>query len=205
MAELLRQIPGRISSTGVQFRPGLSYEEWRAALIVITRFATTSVWLLADALQYGFWNYGKKYEEALGVTGLAYGTLRNYAYVAGRFAHDRRRSSLSFAHHAAVASLVPDEQERWLDRAEAHGLPSRALEGLMREERDATKALVGSSAPPALGSSAPPALAPPDLDQLTLAVEAPWRAAAAAADMSLVEWAVAELNAAAAACIIEGL
>jgi hypothetical protein len=46
----------------------------------------------------------------------------NMAYVAGRFAPERRRAELSFSHHAEVAALAPDEQEEWLDRAQASGL-----------------------------------------------------------------------------------
>jgi len=49
---------------------------------------------------------------------LDYGTLRNYAWVARRFALSRRRDMLSFGHHAEVAAMPEAEQEYWLGKAE---------------------------------------------------------------------------------------
>jgi hypothetical protein len=54
------------------------------------------------------------------------------AYVAGRFARERRRAELSFSHHAEVAALAPDEQEVWLERAQASGLSARASQRELR-------------------------------------------------------------------------
>ena len=41
---------------------------------------------------------------------LDYQTLRNYAWVARRFAMSRRRDTLSFGHHAEVPALPEPEQ-----------------------------------------------------------------------------------------------
>ncbi|MFD9426223.1 MULTISPECIES: hypothetical protein [unclassified Streptomyces] len=72
----------------------------------------SSAWWLADWLIHGEATYGwRRYKEAVERTGLDYQTLRHYAWVARRFEHDRRRDSLSFAHHAAVQSnraALPD-------------------------------------------------------------------------------------------------
>jgi hypothetical protein len=57
------------------------------------------------------------------------------AYVAGRFARERRRAELSFSHHAEVAALAPDEQEVWLERAQASGLSARASRRELRNAR----------------------------------------------------------------------
>jgi len=48
------------------------------------------------------------------------------AYVAGRFEVPRRREALSFSHHAELAGLPAEEQDLWLDRAEASALSVRS-------------------------------------------------------------------------------
>lgn len=74
---------------------------------------------LADRLIHGEATYGwRRYKEAVERTGLDYRTLRHYAWVARPFEHDRRRDSLSFAHHAEVTRLSPPEQDHWLRKAE---------------------------------------------------------------------------------------
>ena len=63
---------------------------------------------------YGERTYGRRYREAVRMSGFDYQTLRNYAWVARRFGIERRRGGLTFQHHAEVASLPVVEQERWL-------------------------------------------------------------------------------------------
>jgi hypothetical protein len=69
------------------------------------------------------------------VTGYDAQSLMNMAYVASRFEPDRRRPGLSFSHHAELAGLPPEDQELWLDRAEAGGLSVRALRIELRKVR----------------------------------------------------------------------
>ncbi len=54
--------------------------------------------------------------------------------VAYAIPRERRRSSLSWSHHQAVAGLEPDEQERWLERAESGSLTVNALERQIADE-----------------------------------------------------------------------
>lgn len=56
-------------------------------------------------------------------------TLAECAAVAATFTPDRRRSGLSWSHHANVARTVRDtaEQDQWLERAETDRLSPRAL------------------------------------------------------------------------------
>ena len=72
---------------------------------------------------YGRSAFGGRYRKAVERTGLDYQTLRNYAWVAGRFELSRRRDGLSFGHHAEVAALAGPEQEFWLRKAEEFGWP----------------------------------------------------------------------------------
>jgi hypothetical protein len=94
-----------------------------------------SGWWIGDWIRYGNARYGERYVPAARVTGYDVHSLRNMAYVAGRFDVGRRRALLSFSHHAELACLPPDEQELWLDRAEAGTLSVRALRSQLRETR----------------------------------------------------------------------
>lgn len=84
-------------------------------------------WWIGDWLVEGESVYGSKYEAALHVTGLAYGSLRNLKWVAEQVDVSRRRDTLSYSHHVEVAALEPKEQRVWLDRAERDNLTRDAL------------------------------------------------------------------------------
>ena len=78
----------------------------------------TAFWI-GDWINYGEAAYGEMYAQAVDDLGLDPQTLMNYASVCRRVAGGRRRSGISFSHHAEVASLDPEEQTHWLDQAEA--------------------------------------------------------------------------------------
>ncbi|WP_208105399.1 LmbU family transcriptional regulator [Streptomyces sp. GC420] len=101
------------------FPPDLSQRSWERIGASLREFTNSSAWWLADWLIFGESTYGlRRYREAIERTGLDYQTLRNYAWVARRFEHHRRRDGLSFAHHAEVTRLSPPEQDYWLRKAE---------------------------------------------------------------------------------------
>ncbi len=70
---------------------------------------------MGDWLVYGTFRWGQKYTEAARITGYDTGSLRNMAWLAAQFPAPRRRATLTWCHHAAVAGLAPAEQDRWLD------------------------------------------------------------------------------------------
>ncbi|MEA2332915.1 MAG: hypothetical protein QOH58_3053 [Thermoleophilaceae bacterium] len=92
-------------------------------------------WWLGDWLRYGNARYGERYRAAAAITGYDVQTLMNMAYVASRFEVSRRRENLSFSHHAELAPLPAEEQDRWLGRAEADALSVRALRTEVRRAR----------------------------------------------------------------------
>jgi len=101
------------------FPQNLPERSWEQIGTNLRELVNSSAWWLADWLIYGEATYGwRRYKEAVERTGLDYQTLRNYAWVARRFEHHRRRDSLSFAHHAEVTRLSPPEQDYWLRKAE---------------------------------------------------------------------------------------
>ncbi|MGW1768316.1 LmbU family transcriptional regulator [Streptomyces sp. NPDC002073] len=109
----------KVQKSGMILPENLSERSWEQIGTNLRELANSSVWWLADWMNYGEATYGwRRYKEAIERTGLDYQTLRNYSWVARRFDHHRRRDSLSFAHHAEVARLAPPEQEYWLRKAE---------------------------------------------------------------------------------------
>jgi len=94
-----------------------------------------SGWWIGDWLRYGNSRYGDRYGPAARLTGYDVQSLMNMAYVAGRFEVSRRRDALSFSHHAELAGLPVEEQDLWLDRAEASALSARALRFELRQAR----------------------------------------------------------------------
>ncbi|MCR8579123.1 LmbU family transcriptional regulator [Streptomyces sp. Isolate_219] len=106
------------TDVGLEIPEGLPFEDWERAGRQLSGVVNSSTWWLGDWLVYGKEHYRDRYERGVLAAGLQYQTLRNYAWVAGRFELHRRRPALSFQHHAEVASLPAEEQDRWLDRAE---------------------------------------------------------------------------------------
>ncbi|MEV1085167.1 LmbU family transcriptional regulator [Streptomyces sp. NPDC050211] len=108
-----------VQKSGMIFPQNLPERSWERIGSSLRELVNSSAWWLADWLIYGETTYGwRRYKEAIERTGLDYQTLRNYAWVARRFEHHRRRDSLSFAHHAEVTRLSPPEQDYWLRKAE---------------------------------------------------------------------------------------
>ncbi|MGA4844531.1 LmbU family transcriptional regulator [Streptomyces sp. G45] len=108
-----------VQKSGMILPRDLSERSWERIGSSLRELTNSSAWWLADWLIFGEATYGwRRYREAIERTGLDYQTLRNYAWVARRFEHHRRRDSLSFAHHAEVTRLSPPEQDYWLRKAE---------------------------------------------------------------------------------------
>lgn len=107
-----------VPTVGLRFPARLPFEAWVAVGSQLSAVATSSAWCLGDWLAYGQDAYRNRYQKAVEDTGLDYQTLRNYVWVARRFELSRRWETLSFGHHAEVASLPEPEQDFWLRKAE---------------------------------------------------------------------------------------
>lgn len=101
----------------LRFREDTPYEVWGAVLKRLKSAEKAIQWWLGDALRFGERKYGEMYSQALEEIDYSYGTLRDVAWVAGRFELSRRRDNLSWSHHREVAALDPQEQETLLDQA----------------------------------------------------------------------------------------
>ena len=112
----------------------LPLEAWVDVGHQIAVLADASAWWLGDWLVYGQNAFPDRYQRAVERTGLSYKTLRNYAWIAGRFPASRRRDTLTLQHHAEVASLSDEEQDAWLDRAEREQWSVHRLRNHLRAE-----------------------------------------------------------------------
>lgn len=112
-------------------------------------------WWIGDWLSYGNTRYGDRYARASRITGYDTQTLMNMVYVASRFELSRRHPGLSWSHHAEVAALPPEEQDRWLARAETDRLSVRCLREEIRRERRAIAARGQAELPETAGEPEP--------------------------------------------------
>ncbi len=133
---------GKVVATnvGLRFPESLTYEEWEGAGHNVARIASSAAWFIGDWVVCGQSRYESRYRDAIEAVGLDYQTIRNYAWVARRFELDRRRESLSFQHHAEVASLAPEEQNHWLERAKALGWSRNQLRQQVQHSRKGSPA-----------------------------------------------------------------
>jgi len=113
----------------------MSFPEWLAAGRRLGAIGRGCQWWIGDWIRYGKAKFGERYTQASKVTGYDNQTLMNMVYVASRFEISRRREDLSWSHHETVASLEPEEQDRWLDLAVTQRLTVSDLRLEVRTEQ----------------------------------------------------------------------
>jgi hypothetical protein len=139
------QTPTRTTTLGLPLREGLTYHEWLDIGTRLTRNARTLPWMIGDWARYGEWRYGERYDQAIQITGLDIGTLKNYASVAGRFQTSRRNDLLTLSHHALVQKMTDDEQDLWLGRAAENGWTVAELRNQLKALKDEPNAKVAAA------------------------------------------------------------
>jgi hypothetical protein len=124
-----------ISPIAWMAEPGLDLAAWLRHGQRLGSIGRGSSWWIGDWINYGNTRFGEKYSRAARVTGYDVQSLMNMAYVASRFEVSRRREKLSWSHHAELAALPPEDQDRWLAFAEASGTSVRGLREELRTWR----------------------------------------------------------------------
>jgi hypothetical protein len=188
-----------VPGVGLRFPGRLPFDTCLGVVRQLSAVVRSSAWCPGDWLANGQRAYGSRYREALERTGVDYQTLRNCAWVARRFTLSRRRGTLSFGHHAEVASLPDAEQDFWLRKAEKHCRPTsklrqRACAGL----RVRGGVLAAGPAGPARAGSVGPR-DPQGMVWVHLSAEQArlWEQAAGQQGLALPAWAVQVLDRAA--------
>lgn len=141
----LPPLPGRLTATAWALPAKLSYAEYEKLCRGFgggaRGLSNTLQWAAGDLIVYGERVYGERCYQALEFLGYDERTLTNLARVASAFLPSRRRAlPLTFSHHAEVATLHPEEQDQWLDKAQAQ-------QWTRAELRKALKATTGESGP----------------------------------------------------------
>lgn len=127
--------PFRLTATGVIASGSPTFKQWELALKWCEAAQQASPWWVADLLAYGEKTYGSTYAAAIDATKYTEESLRNLKSIAKAVQLSRRRDNLSFTHHAEVASLPPQQQDYWLDKAETEELSTHALRRQIHESK----------------------------------------------------------------------
>jgi hypothetical protein len=138
--------PAAVTAISWTPRVDLTVAEWARQGRWLGALGRGSGWWLGDWVRYGTARYGDRYGPAARVTGYDVQSLMNMAYVSRRFEASRRRAGLSFSHHAELAGLPTEEQDLWLDRAEAGAMSVRSLRSELRQAQNRATARERSSA-----------------------------------------------------------
>ncbi|MFI7545015.1 LmbU family transcriptional regulator [Actinoplanes sp. NPDC049599] len=144
--------PVTLLKSGISFPRGLSQHVWEKIGMQLHEASNSSAWWLADWLIFGETAFSGRYREAISRTGLDYQTLRNYAWIARKFPHERRVESLSIAHHAEVAGLAGPEQDYWLRKAAEEHWSRNRLRREVRASLAEREAAEGGTQEPSAGS-----------------------------------------------------
>lgn len=114
--------------TGIEFHGDLSREEWNALGEKLSSVGKSIGFMIGDWINYGEMEWGEMYDEIQQRTGLDYGTLANFAYVAKRVHFSLRNEKLDWNHHAVVAKVkTSEDQSKWLSIAEDEKMSVRRL------------------------------------------------------------------------------
>lgn len=127
-ARAILGVPGALTATTLELPSGLAFDQWHRAGLVLRYLEKGVMWWIGDWWRYGQREYGEMASQAAQdhvkeITGYAYKTVSNAAWVADRIEAPRRRESLSWSHHEVIAKLDPPDQEHWLDVAEERAMP----------------------------------------------------------------------------------
>lgn len=106
-----------MTSVGLNVIGKPTFEEWEAFGKQLNFVDSAVGWWVGDWECYGEREYGEDYAQALGEKD--YQTKANYKWIANSFSLSRRRESLTIKHHGEVAALGEEQQEHYLELAEA--------------------------------------------------------------------------------------
>src|SRR6266545_5532764 len=126
-------IPAKVTPVSLVLPANLTYDQWAEIGLKIARVKRFCSWALSDWLNFGSAKYGETFSQAADATGFQPDYLAIIKYVGANVDASRRREALSFSHHRLVASLEPEEQERFLSEAEKNGWTREDMAAAVRE------------------------------------------------------------------------
>jgi len=131
--------PFVVTRTGLILDRVPEWEEWQAFFNGMHNIGDAVQWNIGDALCQIETQYGDKGTQLLSAfPDYEYSTLNKYRWVAENVKFVLRRINLKWSHHEQVAALEPEEQQKWLEKAERK-------EWSVRELRQAINGAAGDS------------------------------------------------------------
>lgn len=134
----------RRTTVGLEIEGEPTFDQWAASFATLDKTGRGYQWWIGDSLNEGERRFPEEYAQVIDPTeeekrenegrGETYDIYRQ---VACRIGLPRRRGSLYFGHHQAVAYMESEEeQEHWLDLTEAEGLSVAALRRKIKKARE---------------------------------------------------------------------
>jgi N6-adenosine-specific RNA methylase IME4 len=124
-----------IEKNGLLLDDTITKDEWHDIGGVLKTMEGCIQFWIGDWLRFGEKKWGEMYKEAEEKTGLENKTLRNIKSISDSVDLSRRRDKLSFNHHAAVAALPENKQDKMLDMAEKKEMSVSELRAAVRDEK----------------------------------------------------------------------
>jgi hypothetical protein len=120
--DLLRTLEdlGAATETSLDLPVTITYKQYEALGVALSRAHRAVCWMIADWINQGEALFDERVHQAVEATGLNRYTLDNYARIARDVPRERRVVGVPFGVHAEVASLEPDQQTLWLEKAKAN-------------------------------------------------------------------------------------
>lgn len=133
--------PFALTPRGMEVHGTPTIEDWILFGRELYDIRSAVLWAVGDWINYGESrvDWGEKYDQALGDFEYDYGYLRNLSSIARQFPSSRRRVTLSWSHHQAVAALPEPEQTVLLDRAERERISRDDLRDLAQQRNPKDK------------------------------------------------------------------
>lgn len=140
-AQLILDLGGQFDQVSFSISdPDLSIDDWLTMGRMFSIFADGWQWWVGDWMLLGEGLFGQPAAQG-SIDGIDPGYLSSIIRVALRVPRSVRREGLSFSHHKEVASLTPEEQAKWLKKAEKGGWTRGRLRDELRSARRAAKGL----------------------------------------------------------------
>jgi len=123
-----------LNKTNLTFKRDVSKDEWMSVFQALKQVEGCVQFWIGDCLAYRQQKWGM-YDDIAEETGYADRTLRLVKETAEKIESGRRLPELSFSHHVEVASLPPEKQELFLNKAVEENLSVRELREEIRRDK----------------------------------------------------------------------
>lgn len=126
-----------LTQTGVEIKGRPSFDEFSGVFQFAARANRASGFWLADLLAYGESrdDWKQLLDSVVDAGLLTEKSAKQYRYIGQHVPQSRRLEGVDFAHHAEVASLHPEDQLKWLEKAKDEGWSQRDLRQHVRASK----------------------------------------------------------------------